>query len=458
MISPGALEEGVLCLLVFSPEHAPTIAMRVAKHPWTNQPNKRIAEAALEHLTKYNVPPGQHIEALLEPWITRGEEGKLLGQTIRILGEQIEVIQPQFIIDELETFISSQRLRDGLERALESLHRGELDTARKEVANAQIVESHAEGELWLKDPKQAFSFIEDADENFFSSGVDAIDVVGATPDRGTLSLMIASTGKGKSWWLGECGKRGLMHHHAVLHVTLENSHRIAAMRYLQSLFSVTKREAKTIHTAFFNQNNETQPIDFRDIQRSSVIMERQSIEMKLRAMVSFPRLLIKKHPTGQLTVAQLKLYLDHIKIHHNFIPDAILIDYADLMFIDPAQLRIDTGRLYKELRGLADEYNAAVYTASQGNKESDTAKTVDRRHVAEDWSKVGTADNVYTYSQTDDEKKMGLARILVAKCRNERDRFMVLVSQAYAIGQFCLDSVYMDVDVSAEVDRLTGND
>jgi hypothetical protein len=36
---------------------------------------------------------------------------------------------------------------------------------------------------------------------------------------------------------------------------------------------------------------------------------------------------------------------------------------------------------------------------------------------------------------------LGLARIFIEKARNEAAKFSVVVSQAYAIGQFCLDAI-----------------
>lgn len=458
MITPGALEEGILTLLVFSQQHASSVAMRITSHPWTNQTNRVIAVVALAHFEQYNQPPGPHIYDLLEVDMRRGEQGKLLKQTVNILRDQAEVIQPNFILDELGNFLASQRMKDGFERALEALHRGDLEEARKAANDAQVFESMDSQEIWLKDPRQAYSFIEQEEDEFFSSGVDAIDQVGVTMTRGTLSVFMASAKKGKSWWLVELGKRGLQHHHSVLHITLENSKQITARRYLQAIFSLTKRETQTIHIPFFQFDNHEHPVDIRELIRGSVLSQRMQVEQKLRSMDSCPPLLIRQFPTSQLTTAQLRAYLRTLKQKYGFKPDLICLDYADLMYIDPAQLRIDTGRLYKELRGIAVEENCVIATASQGNRESDTAKVVDKRHVAEDWSKIGTCDLVLAYSQTSDEHKMGLARVLTAAARNERDRFMVLVSQAYAIGQFCMDSVYMDVDVSGEIDKIFGTD
>lgn len=76
--------------------------------------------------------------------------------------------------------------------------------------------------------------------------------------------------------------------------------------------------------------------------------------------------------------------------------------------------------------------------------------------VAEDWSKIGTSDVVCTMSQTLDEKEIGLMRILVAKARRKKDKWIALITQNYETGQFCLDSCFFNKMVEAEVNKHIG--
>ena len=113
------------------------------------------------------------------------------------------------------------------------------------------------------------------------------------------------------------------------------------------------------------------------------------------------------------------------------------------MRISSARIREETGVLIKDLRGLAIEYNAALATASQSNREGAGAKTVTALHAAEDFSKVATSDIVISYSRTQFEYELNLARLTVNKSRDDFDKFTVLLSQAYAVGQFCTDAVML---------------
>jgi replicative DNA helicase len=256
-----------------------------------------------------------------------------------------------------------------------------------------------------------------------------------------------------SFWLTAVGKAGIQHHKKVLHITLELSEEKTARRYVQSIFSLTKAEAGQIRTTCFNKDelgNTT--IDFKEFIRDSVVAKRKQIHQRLLKMMKYPKLLIKEFPPNSLTTEHLGLYLDGLE-RDGFKPDLLIIDYADLMKIDSESIRVDTGRLYRDLRGIAVSRKIALVTASQGNRESDDAKLVNRKNVAEDWSKIGTADMVLTYSQTPQEFKLGLARIFVAKSRDEGDQYLALISQSYAIAQFCLDSVPMTPSIVQQLEH-----
>jgi hypothetical protein len=458
MISPQAIEEGVLSLLCFSDEQAVILALKITdEHLFTNRTNKLIAQQALDYIRKYSKAPKQAIEYLLEDSLVRGEEGKLLRQELDILVKQASQVDAIFIHSELDDFIERQKLTYSLQASLELLQQGDLDKAKERIYQASSLPmSNGNSGLWMKDSSQALSFF-DIDENaeFFSSGVDVLDIRGVRPERKTLTLFIGAKGKGKSHFLVQVGKTALQHHKKVLHITLEMSDKKTARRYIQSIFSLTRDQVNQIRVPYFtkDENNVTQ-INFRDLQRDSLFNKKDEIRNRMEQWRSCPQWLIKEFPTGSLSTQHLALFMDGLEKEKKFRPDILLIDYADLMKIDREALRIDTGRLFIDLRGLAVSRDFALVTASQGNRDSDDAKLVGKKNVAEDWSKVCTADTVLTYSQTPQERILGLARLLAAAAREAEDQFQVLISQNYKLCQFCLDSVPFSLDLSNQISAL----
>src|SRR6185312_3938069 len=195
-------------------------------------------------------------------------------------------------------------------------------------------------------------------------------------------------------------------------------------------------------------------IEFDKVKRPEVSDKLFSHANELLARYKF---YIKQFPTGQLKVPDLCAYLDSLEDLHGFVPDILLLDYADLMKLDPRNLRIETGVLFKELRGVAVDRGFALVTASQTNRSSSEVRWVRDDMVAEDWSKIGTADTILTYSQTKEERKLNLARLFVSNARDESDKWGCVITQAYAIGQYCLDSIRLpDETYWKMVDEIIG--
>lgn len=234
----------------------------------------------------------------------------------------------------------------------------------------------------------------------------------------------------------------------MLVVSLEMSEDRYSQRVLQSMFSISKRNA-TVRVPIFDKDDHgnLETIQYEEVERMTLGDPniREYLQRNItRRLARRPPLIIKSFPTGKLTVSMLNAYLDGLDRFHKITPDMIMIDYPDLMKMDAKNLRLEIGQTIADLRGVGVERNAAVVVPSQGNRDSETAKWVTGSMAAEDISKLATADTVVTYSQTPGEKRLGLARLLCEKNRNDEDKFQVLISQAYQMGQFCLDSVLMN--------------
>jgi hypothetical protein len=102
--------------------------------------------------------------------------------------------------------------------------------------------------------------------------------------------------------------------------------------------------------------------------------------------------------------------------------------------------------------------NFAAVTASQINRAGAGLKFARETDIAEDFSKIAVADTVLIMNQLPEEKDQGLARLYVAVSRNERDKFSVLITQNYDIGQFALTSHYEPGNYREYLRMLQGGD
>ncbi len=350
---------------------------------------------------------------------------------------------------QLETFVKRQSLRSvavDLTKALQRDTEQSLEEAERLLAGAhrQTISVFDPGTK-LSDKKRSLIFL-DSSSSSFPTGIRELDQRGLGPNRKELWMLIANAKAGKTWALGQLAKMSLMHQLKVVHITLEMSEARASQRYFQALFAISKRKGQVQITKFkkdtlnrisgFDEHKYVPPLsmDDPDIHKKlSKLIDKWAVRL-------LDNIIIKQFPTSQLTVAQLRAYLDNLETTQKFVPDLLIVDYPDLMKINNDNFRLELDQIIKELRGIAVGRNIALAVVSQSNRSSVKSKQVGVEHTAEAYSKVAHSDVVITYTQTPQEHKLGLARLFVAAGRNEEDKFVIYISQSYATGQFVISS------------------
>lgn len=443
-----SLQDNILTLACFSDKSAALIRNTVAVTLFTSKPYRTILTAAYNYIDRFHTPPKDHIvdelEALLEK---EDDEAEILNNILTAAKELSADINEEYVLGQLSKFIRQQTMKTGIVKAHELVLQGDLDGA--EVAMAQAAKNRQEvfdPGVTLLEVAQKMIAGEDLREPL-ATGIEIFDRLGLGPARKELHLFIGPPKRGKSFWLIHMAKRALLQRWKGVYVTLELADRFVGKRELQSLFALTSREnVDETYTKFvISDEGRLEDFEIKKLKRPSITDQNvlRDIPARLDDLRVNSRLIIKEFPTGTLTPKGLEAYLDNLERTKGFIPDFVILDYADLMKVDAANYRQALGVVYKDLRGIAVDRNLALITASQSNREGADSRIVTDTHVAEDYSKIATADCVITYNQTPLERMRRLARLYVASGRVEADRFAVLVSQSYASGQFVLDALPM---------------
>jgi len=191
----------------------------------------------------------------------------------------------------------------------------------------------------------------------------------------------------------------------------------------------------------------------------SIFNHNKELEKKLQYVKSLGgKLIIRGTPYGGLTLSKLQSDLDILEVTKAFIPDIIIVDYADLMRPETTynQFRHNLAAIYNGLRQIALERNCTVITASQSNRASMGARTVSLQHFAEDIQKANISDVVLSLCQTDEEKRLNKMRIFCCKNRNYVVGFQIENWYSYIIGQFSLFSRLYEVEEKV-LDKTEGN-
>lgn len=453
---PRFNQENVLTLLCFDDKNA--LLVRNAVTPALfDSPYREIATKAIDFLDTYKVPPKLQIADELDDYLKDEKNGPVYQDIIKSMFSLQENLNSKYVVDKLTAFIQERRFEEALYDAAQLQNQGKIAEAQ------EVMRAASQFNLTLFDPGIRLTNVDllfDSliEEEIIPTGIRVLDEMRVGPARGEIFLMLAAYSRGKSWFGIQMGRMAMLLNYKVVHVTLEINQNKLLQRYWQSILGLTRwKTSEILRTPLFIRDGNKKLADIRQ----EIITPRSLEDSEARQLVEnyiakYGPLLdknmrIKAAPTGTLTMADLRAYLDGLEQTENYIPDFLIMDHGSQMKL-PSQsskdFRIGLGRLFVDFRGLAGTRNLAFATFHQLNKEGTKAKVADGTGVSEDWSIMGTVDTGIVFNQKPLEKKNKIARMTVDRGRSMKSGFTVLIAQNYDVGQFCLDSEMCPYDYS----------
>ena len=207
-------------------------------------------------------------------------------------------------------------------------------------------------------------------------------------------MVIAPTGAGKSMVLVHLGARAIQAGKNVVHYTLELADTVVANRYDSCITGYHLNEIKIYKEQIYD--------NLKDVEG---------------------RLIVKEYPTRSASIQTIKNHIEKMR-NQDFIPDMIIVDYADLLKPEGSskeEKRHQLESIYEELRGISQEVGCPLWTASQTNRSGLNAEVITMEAISEAFNKCFVADFIFSVSRTVDDKSVNGGRIFVAKNRNGPD-------------------------------------
>ena len=157
------------------------------------------------------------------------------------------------------------------------------------------------------------------------------------------------------------------------------------------------------------------------------------------------RFKLSTHVSGTLTVKGIRTTLDIWEKQDGFVPDVILVDYADLLTVDDRMdFRHQQDQIWRGLRGLPQERHCLLVTATQTDADSYGKDRLGLSNYSEDKRKYAHVTAMYGLNQDKDgrEKEIGLMRIneIVVREGEFSSKNEVYVMQKLQIGRPFLGS------------------
>lgn len=222
-------------------------------------------------------------------------------------------------------------------------------------------------------------------------------------NRGEITFFCGGPGTGKSLFLQNLALNWVQMGLSVIYITMELSEELVGLRYDAM---ITEMPTKMI---------------FKDI--NDVAMRLGMMRKTGGKAHKWGKLQIKKMPMAGTKANDIRAYLQEFEIQTGAKPDAIVVDYLDLMHPNSGSINVSDQFIKdkftsEELRALAVEWNILCATASQLNRASIQEQDFDASHIAGGISKINTADNVMAILTTTAMKERGEYQIQFLKTRS----------------------------------------
>jgi len=455
---------------------------------------KTICKWCLQYFEKYGKAPGMSIKPIfdVEKHNLDKAEAEIIGTLLSKLSEDYvegQGVNEEYIYDNALKLFEERDLTLRLEQATRLKDVGKINEAKDLMIQPSKVELAVTNWFQLSDPEVMRSVFDMEKRELISFPGILGKAIGPL-EREWLVGLLGNFKRGKSVYMMEFVMRALLKHLKAAVISLEMSKVSTSERYykrvsglgdedayLYPVFDCQKNQLGSCERPRENsvriRNNKRDKIS-RDIFVSNYIpctlcrgkntdyepevwYERlevpkftlKEVKKKWRGfeMMYGDNLQIKCYPRFSASVDDIRRDLDFLERSQDFIPDLIIVDYADILKPDKGTRKEDhkaIDSIWKSLAGLVAERRCLGVTGSQGNRPSLKKEQHEEEDLAEWIGKLGHVDVFLALNQTPDEKRKGVIRFNMLAHRHKK--FVsdedVIVLQHLDTMQMILDSEY----------------
>jgi len=428
---------------------------------------KQIAEWCFDYYDSYGKAPGRTIESIYLAWTEKEERSQsevdaIYGVLNELSGKEGES-NVVYLEDQLKVYLTGRRLRRLCGEVEDHLHRGEVEKALREVHSFESPEIGAEvGIDPFNDPVWERTFAEHEEPLLHFPG-DAGKFLNPACTRDALIGIQAPEKRGKTFWAIEFVFRALQQRRKVAFFEVGDLsegqllRRIAVRLAGLPLWPYQCGEILIPKRIVLGEVGSAPQVKYRTRECRRPVSEgdcSNSIRNFLRGCgipfghTSSPYLLVSTHPTKTLTVRDIESILDGWELKRGFIPDVVVIDYADILAPEDSKKdsRDQVNETWAALRRLSQSRRALVIAPTQADADSYDKNLQGMKNFSEDKRKLAHVTGLFGLNQNDGEKESSLMRLnwIVLRESPFEVKRCLYVAQCLALGRVlccsCLDN------------------
>jgi replicative DNA helicase len=402
------METTILSNLVYNKEYYAKVFPFIKDEYFENNSHRKVFDTYADYVIQYKSPPS--LEALKLSLEKRTDLNESLYSEVMDAVSQLKVdkdTNTQFLFNETEKFCQDKDLYNSIRKAITILNSESTDDGSTEGKGSipkmlqdslGISFDSSVGHDYLEEFESRYDFYHKKEERI-PFDIDLLNTItkGGLP-RKSMTVLLATTGGGKSLLKCHMAANHMMYGKNVLYITMEMAEERIAERIDANMMDITIDQVKEIP---------------RDVYEKRINRYKSKTTGKL---------VIKEYPTGSAHSGHFRHLLNELKMKKNFTPDIVFVDYLNIC--SSARVRgaaaANSYTLVKsiaeEIRGLAMEFNCAVVTSSQFNRDGYGNSDVDLTNTSESMGITHTADCILGLITSEDLDDRG--QLMIKQLKN----------------------------------------
>lgn len=394
------LENTILSTLINDQEYIRKVIPYIERDYFKEMGEKIVFSLIRDHFLKYNTTPTK--STLQVDLHSKNMKEHYFDEAMGVLDNmKMEPVDVNWLVDATEDFCKKRAFFNAMLAASELI--GKDDTALYHGAIADITKAISVG----FDSDLGSDYFDGAAARFdkYKEGTAKvkcdIDIFNFVTKGGfvnpSLTVFIAPTGVGKSLFLCNIAASFLRQGKNVVYFTMEMSEVQVEQRIDLNLLDLTIDDLDTLNKIQFTNRI-------------------SSLQSKMQG-----RLKTKGYVNGSAHSGHFRYYLEELKIKDNFVPDIIIVDYLNICASATSAKSVGpydyNAAISVELRGLGQEFNCPVFTATQTNRDGTKSSDFDITDIAESWGIAFNADYVFGIIETEQLATQGHMKVKRLKDR-----------------------------------------
>lgn len=424
----GSIERTILVGMIVHDDILGKIArnLKGESRPFQSKWSNVISKWCLEHWAKYKQAPKDHIAPLFAAYSESSQDSDtvaLVETFLDALSKDYEAekndLNPAVITDRACEHFNLIRTEKTAKAMLRGVETKDAEACREAFSGHEAMTFVVGSDPDPFNKEQIAEWCKDDDNEVlvkFPRGLG--DFMGDSFERDSFISFAGPEKRGKSYWLMETVWQALRQKRNVLYYVTGDMSEKQVMRRLFS--RATRRPWRTqdviIPESFVKKEKE-------DVVTSrTVALQKYTAASAHKAMNEFrrktgmrnKRLKVRIHPAATISAEDIESEIADL-IKEDWVPDVVVIDYADVLTALPhtkhMEYRHQQNETWMAMRRISSEFHLCLVTATQTSASSYDSVTMKKSDFSEDKRKAAHVTGMLGINQTSAEKVQGIYRL-----------------------------------------------